>query len=185
VTWSRSTFWSWIQTQGLNWILIHTDPETTFMTDQTFSKFYTPTGIDGQDRFVSSQTDNFRLFLYSTNGQTTNFRLHNELTVNVLKKIAWAPFDVSMYVSQCLYLHVFMSPISISSCLYVHVSNSVSLCSVSVFPCLHAYIPPCLHISPCFRKRKQELTENGNFRLFSASEKRKCKTSVCLLPRKS
>jgi hypothetical protein len=46
--------------------------------------------IDGQVRLVHSQADNFRLFLCSTDGQTTNFNLHDEQTVNGLRKIAWA-----------------------------------------------------------------------------------------------
>ncbi len=33
---------------------------------------------------------NFRLFLLSTNGQAINFHLHEEQTVNRLRKVAWA-----------------------------------------------------------------------------------------------
>jgi hypothetical protein len=34
---------------------------------------------------------------------------------------------------------------------------------------------------PEFRKRKMEITENGNLRLFAANRKWKVRTSVCLL----
>jgi hypothetical protein len=48
---------------------------------------------------------------------------------------------------------------------------------------VYVSILPCVHVSkfPEFRKRKTELTENGNFRLFAANGKRKRQTSICLL----
>ncbi len=74
-----------------------------------------------------------------------------------------------------------------SPCVHVHVSMSlclhVSLLHFSMFPCLHVYfsIFPCLRLhiskSPCmfpeFRKRKTELTEDGNLRLLAANGKGK------------
>jgi hypothetical protein len=47
--------------------------------------------------------DNFR-FSSSTNGQTTNFRLHNEQSVNGLRKIAWASvFCLIFFVNHALF----------------------------------------------------------------------------------
>jgi hypothetical protein len=70
--------------------------------------------------------------------------------------VSMSPF-LHVPMSLCLCLHVFMSP-------YLNVSMSC----------------PPLHISG-ISQRKTELTENGNFRLFSANGKRKRQTSVCLL----
>jgi hypothetical protein len=138
----------------------------------------------------------------STNGQATNFRLHDEQKVSGFRKIFRFTFNVStpscfhvsMSMSQCL--HVSMSPclhVSMSPCLHV----SISPCfHVSMFPCLHVSMSPCLHVStsPClhvhastfleFRKRKTELAENGNFSLFSSNGSGKLpvvfwKTDVC------
>jgi hypothetical protein len=47
--------------------------------------------------------DNFR-FSSSTNGQRTNFRLHNEQLVNGLRKIAWASvFCLIFFVNHALF----------------------------------------------------------------------------------
>ncbi len=63
-------------------------------------------GIDGQVRLVRLQADNF----------LTNFHLHDEQTVNGLRKIAWASVfhfclkrqDIYMYVYLCTYtVHVY------------------------------------------------------------------------------
>jgi hypothetical protein len=66
-----------------------------------------------------------------------------------------------------LHDHVSMS-MSLYPCLYVH---------VSMYPCLHIHVP----MFPEFRKRKTELTDNGNLRLFAVNGKRKRQTSVYLL----
>ncbi len=72
-----------------------------------------------------------------------------------------------------------------SPCSFLH----FSILHVSLFLCLHISISPCFHVSnfmsPClhfhvstyqgFRKRKTELTENDNFRLFPANTNRNCK----------
>ncbi len=98
------------------------------------------------------------------NGQMTNFCLHNEQTVNGLCKIARA--SVFRLMSPC--------PCSMSPCL-----------RVSMSPCLHVSMYPCLnlHVSVCpeFLKRKMELTEKGNFRLFSANGKRNQQSFISLL----
>jgi hypothetical protein len=70
-------------------------------------------------------------------------------------------FDVSMCMSTCIHVHVYISPcfrISMSPCFHVfmfpclHVSMSPCF-HVSMFPCLHVYVSmtPCLNVSmsPC------------------------------------
>jgi hypothetical protein len=127
--------------------------------------------------------------------------LHDEQTVNGLRKIVWLPFPffrlpcLHVFMSLCPFSmsmsHVSMSHVSMSPRL--HVSTSLCL-HVSMFPCLHFSIFPCLmfmslcfHVSrcPCIHlhvvKRKTELTEEGKFRLFTASRERKRQTLVCLL----
>ncbi len=59
-------------------------------------------------RLVHLQTDTFRLSLHKKNGQTTNFRLHDEQPVNGLRKIVlfsvfrliWqhANININMYI---------------------------------------------------------------------------------------
>jgi hypothetical protein len=54
-------------------------------------------------RSVCLRMDNFGLFLHEKNGQTTNFRLHDEQMVKGSKKIAWASgfrfqFEMAAYV---------------------------------------------------------------------------------------
>ncbi len=98
------------------------------------------------------------------------------------------PFVVSMSLCPCLHVHVSCMCMSPWLCIHVHVSRSpcvhVSMCpclclnvSMSPSPCLHAYVSTF----PEFRKKKMELTENGNFRLFSANGKLNWQTSICLL----
>jgi hypothetical protein len=58
--------------------------------------------IDGQVRLVRLQMDNFCLFLRKQMDRLTNFRLHNEQTVNGLRKIASTsvfhfPFETPAY----------------------------------------------------------------------------------------
>jgi hypothetical protein len=89
----------------------------------------------------------------STNGQTKNFSFYNEQTGFRF------PSDVSM--SPCL--HVSTSPrLHASVSPYLHLSMS---------PCVHVSLSPCFHghvsTFPEFRKRKMELMENGNRRLFA------------------
>jgi hypothetical protein len=79
------------------------------------------------------------------------------------------------YVSMSLCLYV-----SMSLCLYVSMSP---LLHVSTAPGLRISMSSCLNVSmtispsfPEFRKRKTELTEIGNFRLFYANGKRKQQT---------
>jgi hypothetical protein len=109
-------------------------------------------------RFVRLQTD--LPFVSSLkNRQTTNFRWHDEQTVNRLRKIALDSvllFSFDAYISSCF-----------------HVSLSVS-------PCLHF----SMSMSPHFRnsangKRQlsfvfcKQKTETANFRLFVANRNRK------------
>jgi hypothetical protein len=125
---------------------------------------------------------------FVNNGQTNNFRLYDEQTVNRLRKIARA--SVFHLMSPCLHVHVSMSScpclrvhvsVSMSPCLCLHFSTSPSLwLSVSMSPCLCPC--PCLHVSEipqtengtngkwqhpfvCCRRK----TETANFRLFAAN----------------
>jgi hypothetical protein len=113
---------------------------------------------------------NYFYFSSLTNGQMTNFCLHDEQTANGSRK-TWAslfhfPFDVSMSMSPCLCSHV-------------------SMCS-----------SPCLHVSiyvskfPEFANRKWNsqkmatsvrllLMENGNGKLSLVCCKWKRKMEVC------
>ncbi len=106
-----------------------------------------------------------------------------------------------LHVSMFPCLHVPMSPclhVSMSSCLHVSILPCLH---VFTSPCLHVFMSPCLHVSlsPCFRvfmspcpclyvsgihKRKTELMENSNFRLFYTNGKRKRQISDCLMKMK-
>ncbi len=95
----------------------------------------------------------------------TNYCLHNEQTVNGLRKITWTFIFRFLSMSPCLHSPCFMS---MSPCFHV---------SISMFPCLHTHVSmsPHLHVHVStfleFRKGKTELTENHNFHLFSANGK--------------
>ncbi len=75
-----------------------------------------------------------------------------------------------------------MCVVSMSPCHHV----SMSPCHhVTLSPCHHVSMSLCLHVSilhvsmfPEFRKRKTELTENINFRVFVANRKQKWQTYV-------
>jgi hypothetical protein len=89
----------------------------------------------------------------------TNFCLHDEQTVNGLRKIAWASVSLFSLISPCPCLHVTTSPrlhVTMSPCLRVSTSpclnGSMSLClHVSTYPHLHVSMSPCLRVSmsPC------------------------------------
>jgi hypothetical protein len=59
--------------------------------------------IDGQVRLVHFQKDNFCLFFRKHSDKRQNFRLHDEQTVNGLRKIAWASvFRLKLQHIQCI-----------------------------------------------------------------------------------
>ncbi len=86
------------------------------------------------------------------NGQTTTFRLHGA--------------NGERFKENCL---SFRFPSNISM--------SMSLC-----PCFRVILSPCIHVHvstfPKFRKRKTELTENGNFVRFMQTETANFSSSV-------
>jgi hypothetical protein len=121
--------------------------------------------------------------------------VHDEQTVNRIRKIAWASIfhlmspclrvHASMSSCACLRVHVSMSPffhVSMSRCIHVSVSMFPRLhLHGSVSHCLHVYVHVYVSMFPKFRKRKTELMGNGNIHLFAADGKRKRQISVCLL----
>ncbi len=100
---------------------------------------------------VYSVTSVYKGIIYvcfaSTNGQTTNFCLHDEQTVKGLRKIALG-FDFPFSVL-CFHVYVSMLHVSISPCLHVSMSPylhiSMSLCFHVFYPCLDVSLSPCLH----------------------------------------
>ncbi len=82
----------------------------------------------------------------SIHRQTTNLHLHDEQTVNRLRKIAGLPVSVCcVSMTPCVY--AFMSP-----CLHVSMSPWFHV-SMSSSPCLHVHVSTFSE----FRKRKTEL----------------------------
>ncbi len=90
------------------------------------------------------------------------------------------PFDVFLLMSSCPCLHVSMSPclrVSMSPCLLVSLSPCLSvlmsLCLYNKSLCFYVSMSlcPCLDVSMFleFRKRKAELTGNGNLCLCAAN----------------
>ncbi len=147
-----------------------------------FRKCMVVSAIDGRSPFSLFKNGQLPFVSFSMNGQMTNFCLHDEQTVNGLRKITWAsvlhfPFDVSMSPSDSMspFLHVSMSP-------YLHTS-----------PCFHLYLHVPLFISLCLRNstnRKRDWrrttasvrllqTENRNSKLLFVCWKWKRKTKVC------
>jgi hypothetical protein len=88
--------------------------------------------------------DNFRLFLRQ-NGQTLNFRLFDEQTVNGLKKNAWSA--IFHLKQQYMYMYIYIVPVS----KYIYTENGPNGKGQLLFAC-------------CKRK-----TETPNFRLFAAN----------------
>jgi hypothetical protein len=114
---------------------------------------------------IRLQTDNFSFFSSPANGQTTNFRLHDEQTVFPF------PFDVSM--SPCV--HAFMSTLlHVSMALCLH--DSITSCfHISMFPCLHVPMSMSLRFRySANRKQKipfvlcKQKTVIANFLMFAA-----------------
>jgi hypothetical protein len=77
-------------------------------------KVYRYIDIDGQVCLVRLKTDNFRLFFANKHGQTTNFHLYDEQTVNGLRQITWASVfrlkqqHIHTYLYTCCHFNVFI-----------------------------------------------------------------------------
>ncbi len=84
----------------------------------------------------------FRFHSTETNGQKTDFRFHDEQTVNGIRKIAWASVFHFIFCEKLQNPPIYFNSMSPCpcSCLHVHVSMS---------PCVHVFMCPCLHISMC------------------------------------
>ncbi len=106
----------------------------------------------------------------------TSFRLHDEQTVNGLRKIAWASVFRLIFL-----LKSQSSPIFYSNSMtpYVHDSMSMTPCPclhIHVFP-VHVSMSPHFHVSclcllfPCLHVSGIPQTENDNFCLFAANGK--------------
>jgi hypothetical protein len=111
------------------------------------------------------------LFLYQKTGKRQTFHVHDEQSVNGLRKIAWASVFRSSFVSM-----------SMSPCLNIHESMSPCLClqvSMSLCPCLHfSRIPQQENET----NRKQQLpfvSANGNGKLLFVGCTGKQKMDVC------
>jgi hypothetical protein len=84
----------------------------------------------------------------STNGQTTNFHLHVEHTINRLRKIIGLLLSVWFFKIPCLHVHVPCLCLHVYMAPFLHVS--MSQVYISMFPFLHVHAA----MFPEFRKPK-------------------------------